>query len=163
MELKVSQLNAIRSNNVASEIRNLFARGRLDILCVQEPYPYNGNVCGLKSAAVNVYSPADAAPLVAIVARSGIDCFLTGYTSSAHSMVLEIQYEKLKFYIVNMYCQFSLPYERFMTELEHILTMVQGQEALITMDANAKSSCWFSSSANDNGRRLEELILAQDL
>ena len=65
--------------------------------------------------------------------------------------------------IVNMYCQYSLPLERFLSQLKGLLGHFLNAKVLITMDANAKSELWHSDTTDENGMLLEEFMLENNL
>ena len=48
-----------------------------------------------------------------------------------------------EFFIINTYCQYSLPMEGFHVKIESIRSSFRTEKLLIMMDANAKSELWF--------------------
>lgn len=163
MELVVGQINAMRSIAVAAEIKNLMLNNGCDIMCVQEPYAVRGNVCGYGSQALGLVYPKVEFPWVAMIVRDTVEFFPLSGCGSGHLMVTECSISDFKFYIINLYCQYSLPLEGFLVQLEKCLVKLRAEKILIVMDANAQSGCWYSKRTDDNGKKLEEFIMEYGL
>lgn len=80
-----------------------------------------------------------------------------------HVMCVHIVMETDDLYIINIYCQFSLPIEPFLEKIEGILDKLKGNSVLITMDSNAKSLTWNSKETNERGRIVEEFLIRNNL
>lgn len=50
MGLKLAQINAQRSSAASAELELIMRERNIDILCLQEPYIYNGKVRGFTSS-----------------------------------------------------------------------------------------------------------------
>lgn len=91
----------------------------IDILCVQEPYAYNGRVRGFTSSNLRVTQPDCDTPWVSIVStEERVQIFRVALEETEHIMCVHVITEAEELYIINVYCQFSLPIEPFLEKLE---------------------------------------------
>jgi len=58
-------------------------------------------------------------------------------------MCVHVVTETEELYIINIYCQFSLPIEPILQKTERIIDKIKGENILIAMDSNAKSLVGF--------------------
>jgi len=156
MGLKLAQINAQRSFAASAELELIMRDRDIDILCIQEPYAYKGRDRGFTSSNLKITQPDCAAPWVAIISKEeDIQIFRVTVEETEHVMCVHIVTETDDFYIINVYCQFSLPIEPFLEKIERILDKLKGNRVLITMDSNAKSLTWNSKETNERGKIVE--------
>lgn len=164
MDLKIGHINAQRSRAAAANLELIMGEHGLDVLCIQEPFTYKGKVRGYTSPGFRVIQPSVDNPWVAAVINSGrVEVFQNANLESGHVICFQAITEIGQINIINMYCQYSLDIEPFITRLEELLGGLKGQNVVITMDANAKSDWWFSGMTDERGEKLEEMILEQGL
>lgn len=164
MGLKIAQINAQRSRAAAVNLELIFNEYNIDILCIQKPYSYKGRARGYTAPGLRVIQPDKENSWVAAVVReSKMDVFQNTDLESEHVMCLQVCTRHEQFYIINMYCQFSLEIRPFLDSLGDILRRLAGNKIILTMDANAKSDWWYSGITDDRGKELEEFIMIHDL
>ena len=69
----------------------------------------------------------------------------------------------LEFIIINVYCQYSVPIEKFLRRIEDLINCFPTEKVLITLDANAKSVMWHADATDEKGALVEELIIEHNL
>lgn len=165
MGIKVAQINAQRSTAVAADLNLIMKRQNIDILCIQEPYTYKGIVRGYKSPEFRTLQPNNVTNIwtAAVVDEAKIEVFQNVYQESGHILCFQVIIGNIKLYIINIYCQFSLPINGFLNNIENIVYNLKGNKILITMDSNAKSETWFSNETDETGKILEEFLIANKL
>lgn len=163
MFLRIGQINAQRSSAAATELEILMSELELDLLCIQEPYQYKNVVRGYNSSKLRVIQPTGITPWVAAVAVHDKMDVLVHPGNNAHAIYFKIYTQTCNFYLINIYCQHSLPINTFLDFISDILIRIGGERFILTLDANAKSELWYSNETDDRGRLLEEFILTNDL
>lgn len=78
-------------------------------------------------------------------------------------MCVHVVSETEELYIINVYCQFSLPIEPFLAKIERILGKIRGCNVIVTMDSNAKSLIWNSKQTDERGRIVEKFLIHNEL
>lgn len=71
---------------------------------------------------------------------------------SEHIMYLQVITGGLKFYIINVYCQYSKDIGPILRRMEMILEYIKTKDFVITIDTNAKSRCWFLDKCDERGK-----------
>lgn len=164
MAIKIAQINAQRSAAACMNLEMLMREGNIDILCIQEPYVFKGKVRGYTSFGVRVTQPDGVAPWVAVVSsEEKIQIFRLSFDKSDHVMCVHVKSKYEEFYLINVYCQFSLPIVPILQSIENILQRIKSANILITMDSNAKSHLWFSKDEDEREKIMEEFILHNNL
>lgn len=163
MELNIGQINAQRSSAAASELEVLIKEFMFDILCIQEPYKCRSKVRGYNSPQLRIIQPDCKTPWVAAVVRHENLNVLVFADTTEHVIYFQIYTNAYCFYIVNVYCQHSLPISHFLDLINNILIKLKGKRLVITLDSNSKSDAWFSRETDERGKLVEEFILANDL
>ena len=82
---------------------------------------------------------------------------------SEHVMCFKVMAGDLDFVVINVYCQYSEPLERFLSQVEGLISCFSTENVLITIDANAKSVLWHSDQTDQKGTLVEEFIMANNL
>lgn len=163
MELKIGHINAQRSSAAATELEILMQELSLDILCIQEPYNFMNKVRGYNSKNLKIIQPEGKTPWVAAVIKY-IKCNILVFPSmSEHILFFKVYTSACDFYIVNLYCQYSLQIDNFLQLLDNILNKIRGEKFIIVLDSNSKSELWFSNETDDRGRVLLDFIFENDL
>jgi len=160
VNLIIAQINAQRSAAAAADLEILIQERKIDMLCVQEPYAFRGVVRGYTSQGMTIVQPMVDNPWVAIVVTNEqLEVFHLAQYDTPHIMCLQITSNREEFYIINIYCQFMLPVEPFMDQLEKIIRNLHHSSYIIVMDSNARSSLWFSSETDARGNVVEEFLI----
>jgi len=136
----------------------------VDILCIQEPYAYKDKVRGFTSSNLRVTQPDCATPWVAVISKEeNTQVFRIAVGETEHIMCVHVVTDAEELYIINVYCQFSLPIEPFLDKIERILSKIRGCNVIITMDSNAKLLIWNSKETDERGRIVEEFLIHNEL
>ena len=165
MRIKIGQINAQRSAAAATNLENIMREKELDMLCLQEPFSHKGRVRGYNSPNLAKIEPhTSGRPWVAAVAnRESTEVLLNVGDESEHVMCFRVIAGDLEFIVINVYCQHSEPIERFLGQMESLLSCFSAEKVLITMDANAKSEAWYSGTTDEKGTLVEEFMLGNNL
>lgn len=165
MGLKIGQINAQRSAAAAANLELLFAEKNLDILCLQEPYYFKKQVRGYAAKSLRKVQPesCDYSWVAAVVRESRVEILQGLGDQDEHVMCFKVITEATEFYIINAYCQCSLPLEPILKKIEKILGIIKSNDVILTMDANSKSLTWFSGETDERGRILEEFLMSNNL
>jgi len=164
MGLRIAQINAQRSSAAAADLEMIMRKENIDILCLQEPYSYKGKVRGYTSSGYRIVQPDGVNPWVAvIVLEAKLQIFRLACEKSEHLLCLHIISEADDFYLINVYCQFSMPIEPFLTSVENVLNNINSNKVIVMMDSNARSHLWFSNKADERGKIIEEFLLSKNL
>lgn len=162
--MKIAQINAQRAMAAAANLEILISELNIDVLCIQEPYVYKNIVRGYSSHNFSILQPGVDNPWVAaVIANEKLEVFHMGHFDTPHIMCFQIMSEKEEFYIINVYCQFSLQIEGILNDLEKIISKLNSSRLIITMDANAKSELWHAEETDERGRVMEEFLMSGKL
>ena len=140
MAIRVGQINAHRPAAAVTNLELIAREKGLDILCLQEPFCYKGKVTGcnfqtwqksdLKTVRIRV---------AAVVNQERVEILLNVGNKNEHVMCFRVISGDLEFIVVNVYCQYSVPLERFLIRIERLINCFPTEKLLLTLDANAKS------------------------
>lgn len=163
--IKVLQINAGRTAKVNAEIRDLVDIEELQVVAIQEPYTVRGKVASL-GGSVRVVSGErmgeKAWSAVAIFDPSIVVMRLDQFCDS-HVVCVQVDDGKTMAYVVSGYFQYSHPIEIYLDRVGRILRSLHGQKIIICLDANAKSTTWYSEELTDKGEALECFIMEHNL
>lgn len=164
MGLRIAQINAQRSSAAAADLEIIMREGNIDILCLQEPYLYKGKVRGYTSSGCKVIQPDGTNPWVAVVAvEEKLQIFRVACEETEHLLCLHVVSEADEFYLINIYCQFSMRIEPFLINVEKVLNNLNSNKVIVLMDSNARSPLWFSNETDERGKIVEEFLLSRNL
>ena len=123
MVLNVGQINAQRSAAAAANLELLMREQNLDILCLQEPFPYKRKVRGYNSPSLIKIQPqnSEKAWVAAAVNKEKVDVLLNVGNECDHIMCFKVLIRDLEFIIINVYCQCSIALEGFLGKIERII------------------------------------------
>jgi len=159
MDLIIAQINAQRSAAAAADLEILMRERKIDVLCVQEPYAFRGAVRGYTSQGMTIIQPMVDNPWVAIVvANKQLEVFHLAQYDTSHIMCLQVVSSREDFYIINIYCQFMLPIEPFIDQMEKIIRNLRPSNYIV-MDSNARSNLWFANETDARGKAIEEFLI----
>lgn len=161
---KIAQINAQRSRVVAAELAKIIKDLKIDILCIQELYLYKNDVRGYPSSEMTSFkTTVDNAWVAVVIKNENIEIFHIAHVDTAHIICFQVISDTEEFYIINVYCQFSLPLDPILKTIEEIISKLSINKVIIAMDANAKSEMWFSGETDDKGKDLEDFIMTNNL
>ena len=131
MVIRIGQINAQRSAAPPANIEILIKERNLDILCLQEPFYFEGKVRGYNTPNLIKLQPqnCEMAWVTAVVKNDKVDALVNvGYESE--NMCFKVMAGDHVIVIINVYCQYSLPLEGFLGRIERILKSLQGEKVL---------------------------------
>lgn len=154
--LKFMQINGQRARLVMAEIRKVMDDEDIDVLLLQEPYNFKGEVRGF--ADLRVVSTGGDLCMVAIVVRN-TDVTVTRLSTlmNSHVACTVIDWWGGSLCVVSEYCQFGHDIQSYLGYLDILMGKLEGKHIILGMDANAKSTVWFSGYTDHRGSLLEEL------
>ena len=156
-ELKVGQVNAMRSASVLHELRKMAEELDLDVLCVQEPYTRGGSIPGMP--VTSRICTIGEQPMAAIITfNPTVTAVVIRHLSDSHCVCMEITKGRERWIVANLYFQFADDIEPYLRQITDIANTNEQSQIIITADANAKSELWHSGSRDERGESLEELI-----
>lgn len=164
MAIKIAQINAQRSAAASADLEMLMKHMGVDVLCLQEPYSYKGKVKRYTSTNLRTTQPDGETPWVAIITKEEkVQVFNLVMDKSEHVMCVQVKTETEEFYLINAYCQYSLPINPMLQSIERILDKIGNFNVIITMDSNAKSRSWYAEETDERGKIVEEFLLHRNL
>ncbi|KAK9716962.1 Endonuclease-reverse transcriptase [Popillia japonica] len=140
-----------------AEIRKLAEELRLDILCIQEPYAYQGFIPGMPIDARTVMY-GDRPKIATVIFNCGITATKLDHLSDSHSIVTEIHTPIGRWVLLNQYYQFEDPIDLHLRKTRMVFMMYSDVPVVLMADANAKSGLWNSPVTDAKGEELELLI-----
>jgi hypothetical protein len=139
------------------------ADNKVDIICIQEPYIYQGRAAGLDSK-YRTYTAGEAQSRTAITIRNKeVDAMLISQLSDEDNITLEITRGDTTLILASMYWDRQKPIEQDLTKFDKILKHGIREGVIIAMDSNARSTTWHDTTTNNRGKQLEEYIMSKQL
>lgn len=160
MAIKFAQTNAQRCSSVMTELIRRLTQEDIDILVIQEPY---NNFDKLLLPSYYLYLTTTPNSWSSAFCKKNLHPFILTNLCNQHTLSLSIQINNQPLTISNLYCQYSLSLNPFINMIESIISATQNNNLLISMDSNSKSALWHSSTTDERGRQLEDLIHANRL
>ena len=156
-----------RSRTATKELGEYARRHAIDILLIQEPYARSNRTINLevKSRKVCVQT---CIPWAAIAVLN--DNYVVTQISQATTALqatARIKTEDWDIVVVSVYSKVTktsrADVRRTIRELGHALKIAKYQFLVVGMDANAKSSMWYSNTLDERGEKMEEFIAMHNL
>lgn len=165
MGINIGQINAQMSMTAAASLEVIIREKNIDILCLQEPYCFKRKVRGYTASELRKVQPelCDYSWVAAVVKKNRVEVLHGIGDEEEHVMCFKVITEAMEIYIINVYCQYSLPIEPMLRRIEEILNNIGSNNVIITMDSNSKSTTWFSDYTDERGRILEEFLITNNL
>uniref|UniRef100_A0ABD2XQQ1 Reverse transcriptase domain-containing protein n=1 Tax=Trichogramma kaykai TaxID=54128 RepID=A0ABD2XQQ1_9HYME len=157
-----------RGATASSEIIEEAVNKKIPILLIQEPYTRGSEVVGLGkySNSIITGNNKDETPWACIVILDKrYTAVKLSNLSNSHVVAVHVSGPYGDFCAVSMYCQFSLPIQPFMRDLEEICRKVGERKLIVASDLNAISPLWNHTSnlTDERGRAVEDLIAIHQL
>lgn len=163
MELKIIQLNAQKSKNVAADLKNKVGK-EIDLIVLQEPYAFKGKVKGYSSLQTRVLQPNVSNPQVAIIIyNNDIDVMQISAENSEHIIVAQLMIRGDELFVISIYFQYSHEVEPYLALLDKIIRKLGNKKILICADVNANSTHWFSKYTDQKGEKVYDFIIENGL
>ncbi|GBL95363.1 Putative protein in type-1 retrotransposable element R1DM [Araneus ventricosus] len=147
-------INLNHARAAANLIENDVLQKDLDLVRLNEPYYYQGSICGCprgyKQIAVN------GEPRVAIFVKDTIK-FVT-LEKERDLIVLMTNWNNIDYLIINFYCPPSANLESSIARLESICVRFVDNRVIIFGDFNAKNSAWSPRPTDERGRLVLEFV-----
>ena len=169
--VKIAQFNAQNSKSAINEVRQIIVEKKIDVIALQEPDNSKGLIRGLGIATKtisdvkkfsNIPKDKDIKSAIAIV-NPKIKALKLEHLCNTHFACAEPTTFSTKFFVISAYLQYADPIEQYIIQLEKILLELRGQEVIMCLDANARSTMWHDNESNAKGEILESFILQHRL
>jgi hypothetical protein len=161
MAIKIAQINLARSRAAMMEIERVVAIERIDILLIQEPYWLSDLTTSMgRMLCVPVDGEVWACD---IVMSKDLHVVILKQYSCNKFLVLKVKKGTDEFIIVNSYFKYGDTIDMYLGKLETVCLKLKGKKIVFCADVNAKSSLWFSGTADERGALLEDSILALEM
>lgn len=135
MGLRIAQINAQRSRAAAANLELIIKEYDIDILCIQEPYTFKGLVRGYSTQGLSIIQPnRDNTWVAAVIQEKNVEIFHNSNLDTEHVMCFQVCTADDQFYVINVYCQFSLQIEPILCDIEKIIKRLEGHKILLMMD-----------------------------
>ena len=112
MVLRIGKINAQRSAAAAANLEILMSEKNQDILCLQEPFCYNGKVrWSLNSPNLIKIQQQNCEKtwVAAVVKNDKLDVLTNVGNKCEHITCFKVMTDDSEFIMLNAYCQYSLP------------------------------------------------------
>ncbi|KAK9701499.1 hypothetical protein QE152_g30586 [Popillia japonica] len=119
-------------------MRKLAEELRFDIICIQEPYTYQGSIPGMPIDARTVMY-GDRPKTATVIFNRGITATKLDHLSDSHSVVIEIHTHIGRWVLLNQYYQFEDPINLHLRKTRMVFLMYSDVPVVLMADANAKS------------------------
>ncbi|GBO11479.1 hypothetical protein AVEN_134500-2 [Araneus ventricosus] len=152
-------LNLNHARAASSCLETDVLKRNLDLMCLNEPYYYQGTISGCPKGYNQISFNRD--PRTAIFIRNSIDCIRISVERDL--IALSIDWNNMEYIIVCVYCSPSENLDNNIIKLETICTCNPNKRTIIFGDFNAKSSAWSPRSTDLRGRVVLEFINKMDI
>ena len=136
----IGQVNLQHAIAASADLCNSAHHLGLDAVLIQEPWIAYGGPKGLRPARVLSIGTAPLAA-IAIFAR-GIDVLFLEHLSTSHCVCAELVRDGESLYVISLYCQYGDDVERYLQQLDKVLTALPNKKIVIGSDSNARSPLW---------------------
>lgn len=157
INIKIAQLNAMRSKLVLEEIKRITDEEQFDVVCLQEPYTKNGTVPGMPQHARIIVQGEKPAAAIIIFTRD-ITVVKINQLCDEHMICVEIITPKISIILANLYFQFREEIEPYLHRIQKVYNTYNNRPIIFMMDANAKSELWHSKITDNRGEALSDLL-----
>ncbi|GBM24883.1 hypothetical protein AVEN_23423-1 [Araneus ventricosus] len=141
-------INLNHERAASNLIENDVFQKDFDLICLNEPYFYQGSICGCPKGYKQI--DADVEPNVAFFIKN-IFSFVKP-EMERDIIALMRNWNNTVYLIINIYCRASGNIEDSMLKLEIICTRHIDKRIIIFGDFNAKSSAWSPRPRDERGR-----------
>ena len=95
--------------------------------------------------------------------NNDIDAILINLLSDEDKVAVEIRVDRVAFMIVSTYFDINRPIYINLQKIQALLTQAKGMWIILAIDSNARSTLWKDVLTNKRGKKLEELIISEQL
>lgn len=155
--LRLLQINGQRARLVMSQLRKVLCDEDIDILLLQEPYCFKGEIAGFSGLRI-MKSDDEECMASIVVCNPDISVTMIASLATSHGVCVAVDWNGTTTYLVSLYCQASHPIQEYLDYIERVNNMFGNQRLVFAMDSNAKSTLWYEDTTDDKGRDLVELI-----
>jgi hypothetical protein len=162
-ELKCAQINLQHSRVATANLMKYTADNKVDIICIQEPYIYQGRAAGIVKQ-YKIFTAGEARSTEAVViTNKKVEGTLITQLSDEDKTTLEITGGDTTIILASMYLDRQKPLQHDFTKVDAILQHEKRVGAIIAVDSNAMSTSWHDTITNNRGKNLEEYIISKHL
>jgi len=163
MELKCVQMNLQQKRGATAHLMKYTSDNKVDIICIQEPYIYQGRAAGLDSK-YRTYTEEEAQNRTVVTIRNkAVDAMLISQLSDQDTITLEITRGDTALILASMYWDRQKPIDQDLTKVDKTLKHGKMEGVMIAMDSNARSTTWHDTTVNNSRKQLEEYIISKQL
>ena len=165
--IKFIQINLQHSKAAVAAFYKMFSNSSYDVALIQEPYLFQGKVCGLQVPGSLQFCVANAR--AAVVAKKHVNCWLIPQLTASDVATIGVKLRKTTGEIKVIVSSLYLPYDREqMPPTKELIEVINYSiktklSVIIGCDANAHHQVWGSSDINDRGKALLEYAMVSNL
>ncbi|KAF2893642.1 hypothetical protein ILUMI_12532 [Ignelater luminosus] len=140
-----------------------FSNRGIDVAFKQEPYVLQNKLAGIPST-FKTYTSGNGRKRAAILIENKlIDAILIKQFSDEDYVVVEVNYEEMRWYALSIYFDINRDIEVDLQKVENILSYMGKAGCIICIDSNARSTFWYDRITNSKGKKLQEFLTASGL
>jgi len=165
--IKVGQINLARSKTATEELGTYAKQHNIDILIIQEPYAKSNRIVdlGIKARMVCTQKCAPWAAVAVLNERYTVTQL--GQNTTALQASARITTKDWDIIVTSIYGKVTKDSKndirRTLRELRDTLMITKDRGHIVGMDANAKSTLWFSKKTDKRGEKLEQFMAQHNL
>jgi hypothetical protein len=157
------QINLQHSRSATYNLMKVIEREEPDIIFVQEPYEYQNKPVGIDKK-YRTFTAGQGKHRAAItITKNKIDAILITQISDEDTVVVEIIYNNIKFQAASMYFDITDQIENNFNKIDPILRFAKGEETIIAIDSNSRSTTWHDTQTNIRGKKMEDYLASKQL
>lgn len=173
LDITLSQINLQHSKSATALLCSRHAKLRTNphIILIQEPWVFNGRVCGLGSIKWGsaLYCEGEVRPRSCMIIPKAVDCITLRQFCCQDLMAVKIKYRQAGREVETIIVSAYLPYDSIMPPpTKELMAVVRYAESMklgliVGCDANSQHTIWGSSKCNFRGNKLMDFILSSRL
>ena len=161
-QIRCIQINLQHSKSATYNLMKVIDTEETDLILIQEPYEYQNRPAGTENR-YRTYTAGTGKHRAAIIIRNcNIDAILITKISDEDTVVLELTYDKLKFYAASMCFDIQDQMEKNFNKMDELMTLSPNGKILIGADTNSRSKTWHDVTTNTRGKKLEDFLASSD-
>ena len=163
--MKILQINLHHCKAASAALLRHLSKGGADIVLIQEPWIYRGNISGLRTPTHKLIAPIKGKTRTCILIRSHLKAFLIPHFSNSDITTISLNLEGVIYRISSFYMAHDSEEPPPGTVLSRLVEDSRERKNFLLLggDANAHHIQWGSSDINKRGELLFDFIISTDL